>query len=287
VKILSHQLTTVSVLEAITPVAAFIGTVLSYISSMELCTSSCAEAHLWRFFGFPFDLLGLIFFPTLLALSLLEKRSSQFSILASWMLAGAFGSELVFIYIQKAIIQQWCPVCLSIAASVVLAIGARILLFKLDFDKVLQQGSAKMVKPLFLKVVSNFLFVIAGASIALMGAAKPETSFAEGVGEEKADPVFGNKDSEVEVYIVTDWFCPACLKVAPILDTAYPEIMKQARLMFIDRNIHSESLNFVPYNLSFMLNNKPEYFKIRHVLEELAQKTKNQPLNKFKRLWHP
>ena len=44
----------------------------------------------------------------------------------------------------------------------------------------------------------------------LLEVTKYEPSFAESLGNET--PFFGNPNSKVEVYIFTDWFCPACAK---------------------------------------------------------------------------
>ena len=41
----------------------------------------------------------------------------------------------------------------------------------------------------------------------------------------------------------------------------YPRIMKKAGLMFVDRAIHPETMNYIPYNLSFMINEKKSIFK--------------------------
>src|ERR1700738_2273075 len=67
---------------------------------------------------------------------------------------------------------------------------------------------------------------------------------------------FGKKSSPVEVYVFSDWFCPACRRVESIIEQKAPEIAKNARLFFIDIPIHDESINYLPYNLSFMVKEK-------------------------------
>lgn len=89
----------------------------------------------------------------------------------------------------------------------------------------------------------------------------------------KENIVFGPKDSNVEVFLFTDWACPACRKLEPGLEKMSNGITKDARLYFIDHAIHPETLNFIPYHLSFMLNNKPQYFKLRDMLTSISEKT--------------
>jgi hypothetical protein len=53
-----------------------------------------------------------------------------------------------------------------------------------------------------------------------------------------------------------------------------PAIMQKAKLTFVDEAVHPETLNFTPYNLSFMINNKPQYFALRNALAQLSESTK-------------
>ena len=48
--------------------------------------------------------------------------------------------------------------------------------------------------------------------------------------------------------------------------------MKKARLIFVDMPVHDESVNYIPYNLAFMLNDKDKYFILRRKLTQLALK---------------
>ena len=54
-----------------------------------------------------------------------------------------------------------------------------------------------------------------------------------------------------------------------------PDIMKKAKLTFVDHAIHTETLNYSPYNVSFMIKNKPEYFALRRKLTELSINNSN------------
>ena len=102
--------------------------------------------------------------------------------------------------------------------------------------------------------------VIVAYVISFYGVFKPEESFAAGLDGDV--PYFGNENSPVEVYYITDWFCPACKQIEPELEPYYPKMMTKARLFFVDYPIHPETMNYIPYNLSFMLNDKKQYFKI-------------------------
>lgn len=97
---------------------------------------------------------------------------------------------------------------------------------------------------------------------------------------------FGNEDSSVEVFVFTDWLCPFCHRYEPTLDKMAPELMKKARITFIDLNppIHAEASNFMPYNLSFIVNNKQSYLKFRQALTDLSNTTKNPTEEQIKQL---
>lgn len=86
----------------------------------------------------------------------------------------------------------------------------------------------------------------------------------------------GNLTSPIEVYFFTDWKCPACRKIEPMIETAGEKIMQNAKLFFIEVVIHPKSLDFIPYNISFMINNKPQYLLLRNGLTELS-KSENPP----------
>lgn len=85
--------------------------------------------------------------------------------------------------------------------------------------------------------------------------------------------VFGNLKSPIEVYFFTDWMCPGCRSIESNIETMSPLIMKKAKLIFVDVPIHEASTRFTPYNISFMINNKPNYLALRHSLSELSKKT--------------
>jgi hypothetical protein len=113
------------------------------------------------------------------------------------------------------------------------------------------------------------VLMAAGSYVAYVGLGNPTSSHAATL------PVaLGKMDSDIEVYVITDWFCPACLKAEPDMERAYPNIMTRAKLVFVDMPIHAESMNFIPYNLSFLVREKGKYLEIRKALHRLALRTK-------------
>src|ERR1700722_16650926 len=97
---------------------------LTVISWMRLCSQTCAEGHSYRIFGFPFESVGMVFFPLLAFLHMLTRKYPVLIRVTGWILCTAMGSEIIFIYVQKYKIGSWCPVCLSIAACICVAAGA-------------------------------------------------------------------------------------------------------------------------------------------------------------------
>jgi hypothetical protein len=50
--------------------------------------------------------------------------------------------------------------------------------------------------------------------------------------------------------------------------------MRQAKVVFVDYPVHPETINFIPYNLSFIVREKAKYLEIREAMATLARKTK-------------
>ena len=178
-------------------------------------------------------------------------------------LAGGAGAELVMIHLQKNVIQAWCPLCLGIAATVYLLCVVSI------FEAVIESRENKTMnkRTLFSKSLLLIVAALAGFAISFVGIKKPE---AAGI-----DASLGKQNSKVEVYIFSDWLCPMCMKVEPDLEKTLPQLEKRAKIFFIDKPVHKESMNFVPYHLSFLVNEKAKYMQLRKALFELAKSNKN------------
>jgi len=240
------------------------GLTLAILSGTDLCSfNGCSEAHEYRLFDISLPLVGTLYFCILTITMLLSSRFSSFTPLVNLALAGGAGAETVMIHLQKNVIQAWCPLCLGIAATVYLLCVVAI------FSTVIESRENKTMnkRRLFAKSLLLLVAALAGFTISFVGIKKPE---AAGI-----DASLGKQNSKVEVYIFSDWLCPICIKIEPVLEAALPQIEKRAKIHFIDKPVHKESMNFVPYHLSFLVNEKPKYMQLRKVLFQLAKSNKN------------
>lgn len=114
----------------------------------------------------------------------------------------------------------------------------------------------------------------AGMTVSLAGMKKQDAFSTALAGFSEKSVAFGDPDSSSEVYVFTDWFCPSCRKAEPEIAKGTTLAMRRAKVIFVDYPIHRESLNYVPYNLSFMIREKEKYLRIREALVSLALKTK-------------
>lgn len=241
--------------------------VLSVLLAVGLCTEACLETYEWTIFGMKFPFFGIGFFVVCLLLFLFRERPVVRGLFPA-AIAGAWGAEFTFLYVQHSIIGRWCPMCLAVASCVFVAGIALAACYY--YDERRQRGSGRGARMRYLSRGGILAaLMIAGGYVAFLGLGNPARSHAETV------PVaLGKTDAEVEVYVVTDWFCPACRKAEQDLERAYPNIMSRAKLVFVDMPVHAESMNFTPYNLSFLVREKEKYLEIRKALLRLAQRTK-------------
>ncbi len=249
--------------------AAFLaGLILSLMSHLNLCaTSACTETHKYLLFGLPFTMVGIVFFPAAWASFELGRSLRLFSIFFAMMIAGASGAEVAFLWIQKYVIREWCPLCLGIAATVyILAFLAcygwtkNILLTSKD--------GRGIIMTIFKKISLIALVVVAGFLLAFKGAQKGEA-------QDKAMNLFlGAEKSARELYIFTDWFCPACRKAEAEIEKSVASAEKNAKIIFVDVPIHAETLNYMPYNLSFLMHEKSKYLELRKALGGLSLTSK-------------
>jgi protein-disulfide isomerase/uncharacterized membrane protein len=243
------------------------GLVLSISLAIGLCPDMCKATYQWTLFGMSFPSFGTFFFAVCLLLFHLRDRPLV-RILLAVLVAGAWGAEVTLLYVQHSLIKNWCPICLAVALCVLLAGIALAISWFPGMRKPLGSGRGGSMRYLsrgaFLVAV-----MVAGSYLSFLGLGNPAASQAETL-----PLALGKLDSDVEVYVFTDWFCPACRKAEPDMERAYPDIMARAKLLFIDIPIHSESMNFIPYNLSFLVREKAKYLEIRKTLLRLAERTK-------------
>ena len=246
--------------------------ILSAMSWLGICYDGCEETNLYRLFGIPLSPLGVGYF-TLCGLAFLTRDRFRFSgFLIPLLLSGALGSEFVLVWIQKSVIGKWCPLCVGIALSVGTAC-VLIALERLPGVAIRLRGGERnlVMKRLAGKTVLILLAFLAGMGISARGLSKPD-AFAAGLSVKSL--AFGDTESSSEVYIVTDWFCPACRAAEPEILKGARNAMRQAKVVFVDYPIHPETLNYIPFNLSFIVREKEKYLQVREALATLARKTK-------------
>ena len=246
--------------------------ILSVMSWLGICSDGCEESHLYRLFGVPLSPLGTGYF-TVSGLAFLTRNRFRFSgYLIPLLLSGALGSEFVLVWVQKYVIGKWCPLCVGIALSVATAC---VLIALERLPGVANQFRVEernlVMKRFAGKAVLILFAFIAGSVITATGLSKPD-AFAAGLSAKSL--AFGDTESGSEVYIVTDWFCPMCLVAEPEILKGAQKAMQQAKVVFVDYPIHPETLNYIPYNLSFIVREKEKYLQIRKALATLARKTK-------------
>lgn len=242
--------------------AATAGMGLSVASLLKIC-NACSETGRFSIFGMNFGWFGVAFFGVMMVAIALRNRFIPARWAGLFLVFSAAGAEARFIWIQKYVIGQWCPVCLGIAATVAIA-GIAVL-----FDIVRQSSSqGGSMKPVFRQMVLVTAAFAIGLALAVVGVKGSEA-------EASIDTFLGKTDSPVTVYFVSDWFCPGCRKIEPEVEQMYAELVKSVKIGFVDYPIHKETLNYTPYNLQFLTYEKAKYISLRRALSMLAVKTKN------------
>lgn len=243
---------------------------LSIYSFLEVCTDACSETKHYTLFGMPFAVMGLAFFTVASLLWIYVLRNPEYLPLLALLFSVALGAELFFVYVQKYWIGKWCPVCLSIF----MCVAFLWLFFTLSLLDQPSSSSNPVIRRLTMRplntLFSSFGAILLGFLVVFLGVAHPQLADAQQIGKE---PIyFGSRHNALEMYVFTDWFCPACRKAEPSIEQQAPGIARKAKLFFIDIPLHESSMNYVPYNLSFMLKEKTKYLKLRHQLTQLSEK---------------
>ncbi|MFZ4856650.1 MAG: thioredoxin domain-containing protein [Desulfuromonadaceae bacterium] len=242
-----------------------IGIALSIISATDLCNfGGCSETHQYRLLGLPFPAVGVTFFALAGVLTVLTPRFSSAEFLSNLLLAGAGGAEINMILLQKNVIKAWCPVCLAIATLIYLLLLTNLVRYFLTRKENFCMKPKFVYQPLSIVVVVLFSFIVTFSGIAKPDAVAGQLNLS-----------LGNQQSKVEIYMFSDWLCPVCVKVEGVIEPLYPTLASKAKLFFVDKIIHPEATNFVPYHLSFAAYEKDKYLQLRKALFAVAQKTKN------------
>lgn len=264
---LSDRMTSDGIRNSVVWAGLSIAFLLSVSLAVGLCTEACKATYNWTIFRMKFPYLGIGFFAFCLLLFYFRGHD-PLRFLFHVAIAGAWGAEITFLYAQHSLIKRWCPMCLAVAFCVY-AVGIALAAGYIGrARKGIEPGKGEGMRHLIKgAVLAAALF--AGAYASFLGLGSPESSHAATL-----SAALGKLDSDVEVYVFTDWFCPACRQAEPEMEKAYPNIMKRAKLLFIDDPIHIESMNFIPYNVSFLVREKGKYLEIRKALLDLAMRTK-------------
>lgn len=256
-------------------VAVLAGLGLSITSHFKICSACSATAN-FSIFGMEFGWFGIAFFAVLSVASAARFRFAAVDWLVSLMVFSAAGAEARFIWLQKYVIGQWCPICLGIAAAVFCAAAAIL------YEKCPRSGhDGGKMKTLAKQLSVLSLAFVLGLVAAILGVSRHDADAAA------FNQFLGKAESTTTVYFVSDWFCPACRKLEPRIEQIFPELAKTVKVGFVDFPIHRETLNFTPYNLQFIFYEKAKYIKLRKALGDLALKTKNPTAEEVQRAVTP
>ena len=254
--------------------ALALGLVLSIMAWLEICVEHCSANQDYRLFGLPFSYIGMSFFVAALLAHFYSVSYPLLKSILGYLTALALGAEVMFLGIQRNEIGHWCPICVSIAATI--AFVALILAF--DYFRYFLTTLSLNHWGKFMDIIkrgfASLSLALIGFVVAFYGVSKFD--YAEAAMNEMEEKLaFGNKNSSIDVYFVTDWYCPSCKRAEPLIEKVLPLIQNRAKFYFIDYPIHKKSVNFTPYNLAFMLQDKSHYLKARSALTKLASQTEN------------
>ncbi len=259
--------------------ALLAGFILTIISTVGLCSTQCAENEKWYLFGQHFEIFGFAFFIAVIAVHLLTwKYPSLWKWTATLVFAGV-GAELTFIWIQHAEIGAWCPICLSIAGTIFFTAAIFV---SVMVDNLKSQPKGNFMKFYQTEIRSLAALVLAFVAT-FMGASRVD-AFQEISDNLKENISFGDKKTAIEGYLFSDWACPACRKIEPQIYDIQSAVTDEGKFYYIDHAIHPETLNFIPYNLSAMINHEPNYIQLRHMLTKLSTQTSSPNSEQVKAL---
>jgi len=251
------------------------GFILSIISYLRVCVSECGGTHNYSLCGISFECFGLLFFPLLGILHYASRKYKRAGFIAALLVAAALGAEFDFIMLQKYEIKSYCPICLSIAASIAVVALVYFIEYYLNLKRSILDNQKDEIMKSIKRSFATLLFLFFGFLFAFIGVVK-ENPLAAAEKSIKESVALGNLDSPVEVYLFSDWQCPACRALEPQIEALAPKIMEKARLVFVDTIVHKETLNFIPFNLSFLIHDKAKYLKLRDVLTVISE-TNSEP----------
>jgi hypothetical protein len=248
------------------------GLALAILSGTSLCNfSGCSENHQYRLHGLPFPAVGIVFFTLSGVLVALGNRFPAVLLAFDLLLAGSAGAEINMILHQKNVVHAWCPFCLAIAAVVYILSAGQAGRYVITFKEKFQMDIKSIGKPLLVSIA----FVL-GFFLTVSGIAKPAAA------ESQLNLYMGKQESRMEIYFFSDWLCPFCANTEDVVESLYPLLSQKARILFVDKIIHQDAVNFVPYHLSFAVHEKAKYIPLRKALFAVAKKTHNPSYDDIK-----
>jgi uncharacterized membrane protein/thiol-disulfide isomerase/thioredoxin len=237
----------------------------------ELCSEACTAAHTFAFYRLPMQALGVAYFSALLVVALVMNKTAKPAWLCrifTIMVAMGIGAETWFIGIQIFQIGRMCMLCVMVACIMAaIALFWSVVCWKPIMSTIRGGSKMNMFGRLMGRGALVLTALVAGLLVSFAGL-RPTSAAGE-----KLNPYIGSQMSPVEVIFITDWFCPSCIKAEPAMTDIVTKLNGKTKFTFIELNIHEDSYNFVPANLSFLVNEKRNYLQLRQALHGLAKKT--------------
>jgi len=261
-----------------------VGLLCSVLSTTSLCADACSDAHKFTFLGVPLAFFGIGIFAAYGATAWLYLKKKRFGHFFPKLISIACGGEVVLLSIQKFIIGHWCPLC-NVIAGAVLTVGGFLLCEWLwstargiAIRRICRIDELFSITKRALITAVMLMIGLFGSFIGVQGPEHTRSVADPGPSPVRPRPIdyIGKQDSSVEIYIVTDWFCPACKRVEKSIEDNIPQLLGEAKVAFIDLPVHEQSLNYIPYHLSLLSGDKDKYLEGRSVLVRLAE-TKESP----------
>lgn len=260
---------------------------LALVSATDLCSGGCSSLSDYRLFGTDFVAGGAAYALLLLAALFITTRARKYEWVVDLLVAAGLGAEIYFVAIQKLVVKQWCPICLSIAAVLVVFACLR---GAMAYARRQPERYASMPHGKWFIIQAGKAFIVltavlAGFMISIVSVGKKQVALSDQAKELETvaremnqlenplatqDIWFGDKDKPFEVYFISDWYCGFCRTIEPAIEKVLPELGKHARYTWLEMTIHRESLNISPFTMNVLVYDKPHYLKARKAMFALT-----------------
>lgn len=241
------------------------GAIASVLSVTDFCPSSCRRAHEFTLQGAHLGVVGVLAFFAFTGLVLGRTRLA--AMLRIGFLAAVLGAEVWLVYIQTAIIGQFCPLCLVV-------LGLWLVLAGLEIMRTKNESGGIGMKKMKLAIVT-LCMALAGFTAAMFGVVDDSEAAAQ-----RAMPNIwlGNATGNIEVLFVSDWFCPSCRNVEKEWEaTSRLLATRGVKHTFLDLPVHEATLDFIPVHVALLAGNKQGYLEARAKLGAFAASRKGRP----------